>query len=466
MADISPRKRIWGWMMFDWASQPYNTLLLTFVFGPYFAQIVIDRLMADGITPEIARAEAQVYWGYGLTVSGILIALLAPILGAIADSTGRRMPWVRVFSVMYVTGATGLWWSDPASFSILNLLFFFGVGLIGMEFATIFTNAMLPSLGDDDDLGAISGSGWAWGYVGGVAALILMLVLLAENGNGVTLIGIGPILGLDPIAREGTRSVGPFTAIWFALFMIPFFLWVREPRHSVPRGLPVAKGLADLGRTLRSLPKRASLIAYLGSSMLYRDALNGMYTFGGIYALGVLGWSVIDIGVFGIMAAITGAIFAWIGGRADRKYGPKPVIAGCIVVLLLVAISVVLISRDAVFGVPVDAASLLPDIAFYVCGAAIGAAGGALQSASRNMMVRQADPARMTEAFGLYALAGKATTFIAPATIAITTDLTGNQRLGVSPLIGLFLIGLILLIWVKVDGDRDTPWSAPSPSSA
>ena len=465
MAEISPRKRIWGWMMFDWASQPYNTLLLTFVFGPYFAQIVIGRLIVDGMTPEVARAEAQAYWGYGLTVSGLLIALLAPILGAIADSTGRRMPWVWVFSVMYVIGAAGLWWSNPASFSILNLLFFFGVGLIGMEFATIFTNAMLPSLGEHKELGAISGSGWAWGYVGGVIALILMLVLLAENDKGVTLIGIEPVLGLDPAAREGTRSVGPLTAIWFAVFMIPFFLWVREPRDTVVRGLPIAKGLADLWCTLRSLPRRASLTAYLGSSMLYRDALNGMYTFGGIYALGVLGWSVVNIGVFGIMAAITGAIFAWIGGRADRKFGPKPVITVCIVVLLFVAISVVLISREAVFGMPVAAGSSLPDIAFYVCGALIGAAGGALQSASRNMMVRQADPARITEAFGLYALAGKATTFLAPATIAIMTDITGNQRLGVTPLIGLFLIGLILLFWVKPDGDKDTPWSAPARSA-
>ncbi len=99
MAVISPRKRIWGWMMFDWASQPYNTLLLTFIFGPYFAEIVIDRLVGAGATPEAARAQAQAYWGYGLTSAGVLIAVLAPVLGAIADSTGRRMPWIWVFSV-------------------------------------------------------------------------------------------------------------------------------------------------------------------------------------------------------------------------------------------------------------------------------------------------------------------------------------------------------------------------------
>ncbi len=461
MGEVSARRRIWGWMMFDWASQPYNTLLLTFVFGPFFAEIMIGRLVDAGVAPDAARAEAQALWGYGLTIAGVSIALLAPILGAIADSTGRRLPYVWGFSVLYVIGAAGLWTAHPATFSPVLLLVFFGIGLIGMEFATIFTNAMLPSLGSREELGAISGSGWAWGYCGGVLALAVMLLLLAENGDGVTFLGIEPVLGLDPGLREGTRSVGPFVAIWYIVFMVPFFLWVREPAHSVVRGSPVKQGLRELGRTLRSLPRQVSMSAYLGSSMFYRDALNGMYTFGGIYALGVLGWSVVDIGVFGIVAAVTGALFAWLGGKADRAFGPMPVIRTCIVVLLCVAAAIALISRESVLGFAVAAGSGLPDIAFFICGALIGGAGGALQSASRTMMVLQANPARMTEAFGLYALAGKATTFIAPALIAVTTDLTGNQRLGVTPLIGLFLAGLILLAWVKPEGDR-TAWSESS----
>ncbi|WP_425051152.1 MFS transporter [Psychromarinibacter sp. S121] len=465
MADVSARKRIWGWMMFDWASQPYNTLLLTFIFGPYFAEITAGRLLDSGLAPEAARAEAQALWGYGLTFAGVIIAVLAPVLGAIADSRGRRLPYVWLFSALYVIGAAGLWLADPVSFSIPLLLVFFGIGLIGTEFATIFTNAMLPSLGSRDQIGAISGSGWAWGYVGGVVALALMLLLFAENATGVTLIGIQPVLGLDPVAREGTRFVGPFTALWFIVFMIPFFLWVREPKDAVVRGASVREGLRDLVQTVRALPGNTSLSSYLGSSMLYRDALNGMYTFGGVYALGVLGWSVVDIGVFGIVAAITGAIFAWFGGRADRKFGPKPVIRVCIVVLLLVAVTIATISRTSVLGIVVAEGSALPDIAYYICGALIGAAGGALQSASRTMMVRQANPARMTEAFGLFALAGKATTFLAPALIAIVTDLTGSQQLGVTPLIGLFLAGLVLLAWVKPDGDR-AEWSESSPSLA
>lgn len=191
--------------------------------------------------------------------------------------------------------------------------------------------------------------------------------------------------------------------------------------------------------------------------MFYRDGLNGMYVFGGIYASGVLGWSITDIGIFAIIAIIAGALFAWIGGRADQGFGPKPVITVSILVLTFTAVSIVLISRDSVYLIPVAEGSRLPDMLFYLIGALIGAAGGTLQAASRTMMVRQADPERMAEAFGLYALAGKATSFIAPLSIGVATALTNSQQLGVSPLIALFLIGLILLRWVNPEGDHTAP---------
>jgi UMF1 family MFS transporter len=252
--------------------------------------------------------------------------------------------------------------------------------------------------------------------------------------------------------------VGPFTAIWYAVFMIPFFLWVREPRQADAIGIvpAVRNAWPDLRNTLRGLPARRSLSAFLLSSMFYRDALNGMFAFGGIYAAGVLGWGVTDVGVFGILAAITGAVFAWVGGRADSRFGPKPVLLACLLVLGAVAVGIVFVSRESVFGVAVGPESRLPDVAFYLLGSLIGAAGGALQSASRTMMVRQADPARMTEAFGLYALAGKATSFLAPLSIGAVTALTGSQQWGITPLIVLFFIGLLLLLAVSPKGD----WSS------
>ncbi len=451
---IPTRKRIWGWYFFDWASQPYSTLLLTFIFGPYFAQTAAEALVAQGAETETAKAQAQAYWGYGLTVAGVVIAVLAPLLGAVADSTGRRLPWIWLFSFLYVFGSTALWWTAPEGFSVVWALFFFGLGLIGMEFATIFTNSYLPELHDNTrERGRISGSGWAFGYLGGVLALVFMLMFFQADDTGRTIAGFAPLFGLDPATKADTRVVGPLTALWFVVFMVPFFLYTQDTsvkREKVPG---IRQSFLELVTTIRRLPHNSSLLAYLGSSMFYRDALNGMYTFGGIYALGVLNWSIMQIGIFGILAAVSGAVFSWVGGRMDRRFGPMPVIIFCCIVLILTAVLILSLTPTSVLGIRLAEGSPLPDIIFFVAGALIGAAGGALQSASRTMMTHQANPDRMTEAFGLYALSGKATTFLAPAAIAIVSDLTNSQRLGITPIIVLFLLGLVLLFWVRPKGD-------------
>jgi UMF1 family MFS transporter len=445
--DRAQRRRILGWYFFDWASQPYNTLLLTFIFAPY-----VKDILGDGTA-------AQAAWGYGVGTAGLLIALSAPLLGSVADRCGplMRLRFIWVFSALYVIGASGLWFATPDAPRLVLTLMFFGIGLIGMEMATIFTNAMMPDLAPRAAIGRISGTGWAFGYLGGLVALIAVLLLLAETGpGGTTLLGIPPILGLDPGTREGTRATGPFAALWYMVFMVPFVLWVREvpPRAGVRLRDAARQAWPDLRTALRALPGRPSLTAFLGASMLYRDALNGIYFFGGIYAAGVLGWSVVDVGVFGILAVIAAAAAAWGGGFADARFGPKPVIAAAIVALIAVTLVVVFIARDAVVGIPVTPDSRLPDVAFYAAGVVIGAAGGALQAASRAMLVHQADPAHMTQGFGLYAMAGKATAFVAPLSVAVVTDLSGSQQTGILPLLVLFTAGLVLLVWVRPDGDN------------
>ncbi len=450
------KKRIWGWYFFDWASQPYNTLLLTFIFGPYFAEIARGYYMGTGMEEEAAKAAAQAYWGFGLAIASVIIAVCAPILGAIADGTGRRLIWVWVFSAFYITGSGALWYVAPGGEAAMLFwaVTFFGLGFIGMEFATIFTNALMPSLSDHDDIGRISGYGFAFGYLGGLIALVIMLLLMAENATtGLTLVGIDPILGLDAEAREGTRAVGPFTALWFAVFMIPFFLWVKEPKTDA-RPLNIGAAMNSLRALLASLRFRRSLSAYLASSLFYRDALNALYGFGGVYASGVLNWSIIQIGTFGILGAVTAMVASWFGGKADRRWGPKPVIMVSIIVLILVCSVIVGMTREGVWGIPMDPSSNTPDQIFYLCGALIGAAGGTLQAASRTMMVRHTTPDRATEAFGLFALSGKVASFMSPTLIGIVTAASGSQRIGISPLILLFLIGLVLLFFVKPRGEQ------------
>ena len=453
------RKRIWGWWFFDWASQPYHTLLLTFVFSIYFAEVAQRHFIAMGDSITLAGAKAQTLWGYGLAISGAVIAMLAPILGAIADTSGRRMPWIWLFSGLYVIGAAGLWYLMPNQPALIQAVTLFGIGLIGVEFATIFTNALLPGLAPRDEIGRLSGSGYAFGYLGGVIALALMLALFQETPSGRTLAGLEPLFGLNPELREGTRFVGPFVAIWYVIFMMPFFLWVREPRG--PRQ-PIRLGVAmrDLWALIRSLRNRRSLAMWLLSSMLSRDALNALYGFGGVYAGTVLGWPVFLAGVFGVVSAVAATFVSWLGGRADRLWGPKPVIILCSLMLIVVCTIIIGMDRNTIFGVtapaqPMLAGLRLPDLIFFGCGMLIGGAGGALQAASRTMMVRHTTEERATEGFGLYALSGKATAFLAPFSIALVTDLVGNQRIGFSPVIVMFLLALVLLVWVKPEGETE-----------
>ncbi|WP_439155708.1 MFS transporter [Yoonia sp.] len=455
------KKRIWGWMAFDWASQPFYTLGLTFIFSPYFATVAADYYMAQGTDSGQARAQAQSLWSSGQTIAGLIIAFTAPFLGAWADRSGRKIPWIAFFSVVYIIATWMLWGLTPDGSRLVWTLVIFYIGFIAAESALNFVNAILPSLGTDDEIGRISGSGAAFGYWGGVLALFAMLLFLAENDQGVTLLGIAPLFGLDPDMREGTRSVGPFIAIWFAIFMVPFFLFVRDaPRvkGAVMRGGTV---LSELATTFKSLFVRRSLGFFLLSSMFYRDALNALYAYGGVYARLVLDWSIIQIGVFGIVSAITAAIATWVGGLADQRFGPKPVITATVIMLVAVSTIIVGMSRASLFGIPLAQGSLIPDIIFYFCGAAIGGAGGAVYAASRSMMVRHTHPDRPAEAFGLFALSGKASAFLAPALIALFTWATGNVQLGFLPVIILFLTGLFLLRWVNKEGDR-AQWSVSS----
>ncbi|MEO0544901.1 MAG: MFS transporter [Pseudomonadota bacterium] len=435
------RKGIFGWMLFDWAAQPFHTLIITFVFAPYFA----GHVAPDAIT-------GQEYWGYAAGFGGLLIAFLSPVLGSISDTTGPRKPWIAAFSALGIIAVASLWFATPNAdtTTILFTLAAFIVALIGFEFAAVFNNAMMPGLVSRERLGSLSGNAWALGYAGGLICLILMLTLMvASPENGKTLVGADPILGLDPTQLEGDRASGPLTAIWFALFLIPLFLYTPDARRTEKVPHAVQDGLKNLGKTLRTLPQDRSLFSFLLSSMFYRDALNGLYAFGGIYAVGVLGWSTIQLGVFGILASVTGILGCILGGWLDNRIGTKNVVVIAIIALLVASGVVISTSDTEAFFMPVAAGSNLPTIVFYCAGALIGAAGGALQAASRPLLVDQAKPEKMGEAFGLYALSGKATAFLAPWAIGVTTGVFDDQRIGISPIFFLFLIGLILLIPVR-----------------
>jgi len=440
MSEYASRRGRWGWMFLDWAGQPYHTLIITFVFGPYFTSMVVPD-----------PVQGQSIWGAVNGIAGVIMAFSAPVVGAIAERTGALKPWIAFFGVMQIVGCVALWWTAPGTSDLTLFYIGFILAFLGAEFYLVFNNAMLPSLTSKETMGRLSGNGWALGYAGGVVILALVLLFLAPPpGQLKTVIGLDPIFGLDPELGEPARASGIIAAVWLVIFALPFFLWTRDIPKREPLSMAARTGMADLKRSLRKLFANRSVGAFYLSSMLYRDGLVVLYTFGSIYARAVLGWTTFQLAAFGIVAAITGVIGAGLGGRFDDRFGPKAVVSVSIWLLLAVSVTALSTSRGAVVFVPVGAGSNLPDIVFMICGGMIGLAGGSMQASSRVLAIHATEGViPTTEAFGLYALSGKATAFIGPFAVAATTTITGSTRLGVTPVILLFVVSLVLLAAVR-----------------
>ncbi len=224
------RAAVISWIFFDWAAQPYFTLITTFVFAPYFASFV---------APD--PAQGQALWGFATAAAGLMIALLSPVLGAIADASGRRKPWIAGFGALLVIGASLMWLGKPGDPSVIPpLLLAYAIASVGVEFATVFNNAMMPTLVPPDRIGRLSGTGWATGYIGGILSLILVLGFLAASPEtGRTLFGLAPLFGLDPVSHQGDRITGPLTGIWFIIFVtadVPVHAGLSG-KASDPRGV-------------------------------------------------------------------------------------------------------------------------------------------------------------------------------------------------------------------------------------
>src|ERR1700744_1369527 len=438
-----PRSAVFSWMLFDWAAQPYFTLITTFVFAPYFATHVASD-----------PASGQSLWGFATAAAGMAIALASPVLGAIADASGRRKPWIAGFGALLVIGASLMWFGRPGDISVIPpLLFCYAIAAVGVEFATVFNNAMMPTLVPPERIGRLSGTGWATGYIGGILSLVIVLGFLAANPvSGRTLFGFTPLFGLDPLTHQGDRISGPLTAIWFVIFVLPMFLLTPDypARHPVRTAL--REGLAELRETLRELPKQKSMAAFLLANMIYTDGLVSLFAFGGIYAAGTFGWNTIQIGTFCIILAIAGTVGGYIGGKLDDALGSKRVISGSMIVLLLAIVAILLVDKDSVLFVrvtPPQAGGALfsssAERAYLILGCCIGAVGAPLQAASRSLLIRLAPKDRIAQYFGLFALTGKVTSFIGPLLIGIVTAATARPKAGMAVLGLVFVVGVALL---------------------
>jgi MFS transporter, UMF1 family len=438
-----PRAAVISWIFFAWAAEPFFTLITTFVFAPYFATHVASD-----------PARGQSLWGFATAAAGLTIALLSPVLGAIADASGRRKPWIAAFGAMLVIGSSLMWFGRPGEPSVIPpLLVAYAIATVGVEFAIVFNNAMMPTLVPPNQIGRLSGTGWATGYVGGILSLILVLGFLAASPEtGRTLFGFAPLFGLDPVSHQGDRITGPLTAIWFVVFALPMFLLTPDYPARRPVSEALSQGLSELKQTLAELPGQKSIAAFLLANMIYTDGLVSLFAFGGIYAAGTFGWNTIQIGTFGLILAIAGTLGAWLGGKLDDRLGPKRVIAGSMMILLLAIVAILLVDKEKILFMKVTAPApggalfaSAAERAYLVLGCLIGAAGGPLQAASRTLLIRLAPKDRIAQYFGLFALTGKVTSFVGPLLIGAITAVTESQKAGMAALVLFFVAGLALL---------------------
>lgn len=409
----------WGgkiaWAMLDWADAPFTTLIITFVFPAYFEMAIVGD-----------RVRGQTLWGYTIALSAVLVALLGPPLGAIADAGGQRKPWIFVFGSFCILGSGLLWFAEPSKTAITWAVACVVTANLGFELTIMFGNAMLPNIAPRDQLGRFSGWAWGLGYLGGLAALSLTLIVFIGPEK--------PALGLDRGQAEQVRVVGPLVALWFGLFAWPLFVFTPD-RHS--RGLSMmaamVQGMGSLRATVATLARRRNIARFLASHMIYMDGLATLFAFGGIYAAGTFGMGVSEVVQFGIalnVAAGLGAFsFAWV----DDWIGPRHTITLALAGLIAASIAAVLAPNR---------------VWLWSAGCALGIFVGPVQASSRSLMARLAPTDQEAEFFGLFALSRKLTNFIGPTVVAAMTAATGSQRAGMAMLIGLFVAGLGLFLTV------------------
>ncbi len=407
------RRGIIAWCLYDWANSAFPTVIVTFVFAAYVTNVIAE-------TPEIGTGQ----WGLAMGLSGLVIALLSPVLGAIADQNGRRKPWIAVLSLICVAVGGLLWTVEPTAGALVWALLLVAAANVSFEIATVFYNAMLPEVAPRGKMGRISGWAWGAGYAGGLACLAACLVLFVQPEV--------PLFGLDKEAYEHVRATGPFVGLWFLIFALPMFLLTPDrPGSGKPTGESVRAGLKTLWETLRKLPRYGSILRFLIARMFYTDGLNTLFAFGGIYAAGSFGMSFDEILIFGILLNVTaglGAVgFAWI----DDWLGPKRTVLISVACLIVLGAAILLVESK---------------LWFYVLGCAIGIFIGPAQSASRTLMARLAPAEVRTEMFGLYALSGKVTAWMGPILVGFVTVQADSQRWGMATILVLFIAGALLLL--------------------
>jgi UMF1 family MFS transporter len=437
-----------SWALFDWANQPFFTIVTTFIFAPYFANVMVGD-----------PVKGQAAWAFTQSTSGVLIALMSPFLGAMADAGGRRKPYILAFQSLLGLGCAALWWAYPGRPDLVGpISWAVVVATIGAEMSIVFNNAQLPHIVRRERMGWLSGFGWGLGYCGGLIALFAVLAVSMPAMFGLGAGDGRPLFGLDPETHEVERLVGPASALWLAVFVIPMFLFTPDTAKQCISLLQAARqGGWSLVDTVMRLGRFKNALLYLIAFMLYNDGLAAIIAFGGVYAAATFGWSTVTLGIFGIVLTVFAIPGAFLGGKLDDRLGSKRTVQLAIVGVIVATIGIVGMSADQVLFV-VPAGELLPtrslfgslqEKVFMGFALLLGFCMGPMQAASRTLIGRLAPEGMTGEFFGLFALSGRATAWMAPLAIGIVTETTHSNRLGVACVLFFLVLGFALLWRVR-----------------
>ncbi|MFK7916192.1 MAG: MFS transporter [Pseudomonadales bacterium] len=440
-----------SWTFGQGARDPYYILVAIYIFYPYFSNTVV----ADPV-------RGQSLLGYATAIAGAILALTAPFLGAIADKNGRRKPWVAGTVLVMVIGACLLWFSLPEGGGIGLWPTLLLIIMINVAFTTseVFHNAMLPSVAPANRVGLVSGLAFALGNVGGLLLMVLVLVAFALPGNSDwAFIADAPWFGIDQSAHEHNRLVGPLAAVWMLLFTIPLLLFTPDGRgQSTPMATAARQGLADVMDTFRSLKHYANVALYLGARMFFIDGMVGVMTFGGVYASGTFGWDTTTLLIFGLCSSASAMAGAYLGGRLDDRLGSGRTLRIAVFISTLLLILLVSIQADRVlFVIPVSTDPIwdfpylrsLAELCYFATNQVFAMFFVTGLASSRTLMARLSPPSMATQFFGLFALSGTLTAFLAPLMVGTVTAAFASQRAGFASLAILMAIGFVMLLFVR-----------------
>ncbi|BCW90862.1 hypothetical protein sos41_40380 [Alphaproteobacteria bacterium SO-S41] len=451
-------------MIYEGGRDPFLMLVAVYIFMPYFTRAVVgDPVAGQSIVATYTSA------------AGVVVAILAPLLGAIVDQFGRIKLWLIGVTLLLIPLIASLWWAMPEGRglgipSIVAILFTVNILYACSE---MLHNALLPSAAPSHQRGRVSGLALFVANILGATALITLLVAFVLPGRvDLPFVPPTPLFGVDAMLGEPERLAPVLSAMLLALGLIPLALMMPDTARSGQSiGRSIALGVSSLRRTISEARKHRDAFLFLLVRMLFADGITATAIFIGIFASGVMGWGITEMLAFALIQCVFSGSGGLVAGWLDSTVGPRRAVQIFLVGVIFGLTGLVGTSPRAILffwefapAANVGFLSTPPEIAFILFAGAISLCGGATYCSSRTLLTTLVPEDRIGAFFGLYALSGKATVWLGPLLVGLFTSWFGTQQAGIVPVIALLLLGLAGLTLLR--GGTGSVKRDPDPAPA